>query len=155
KQEFERQIKLARKESEYAYEEAHQLEATKQSLEVLNQTLNAKLESEIHKNMCLRFAVESSQQQNDSFEQDEEIIINNNVSIPTSRLTNISSRKAIKSLQRLGFQKDRQTGDHVILQKKQTITISIPHSRQESNPLTLKSILRQAQVSLDDFLNNL
>ena len=82
---------------------------------------------------------------------------NNYPSIPTSYLTNISSKKAIRAFQKLGFEKDRHNGDHFILKKIETntITFPIPHPRQELNPLTLKNILIQTNTELEDFLNNL
>ncbi|QLC50061.1 type II toxin-antitoxin system HicA family toxin [Methanolobus zinderi] len=64
-----------------------------------------------------------------------------------------SGQKAIKSLTKLGFVVVRQKGSHVFLQRGQD-TVTVPLH----NPLkkgTLSSILKQANVSLDDFLHNL
>ena len=65
----------------------------------------------------------------------------------------ISGQKAIKTLVKLGFVVVRQRGSHVFLQRgHDTVTVPL------HNPLrkgTLKSILKQANVSLDDFLQNM
>ncbi len=78
---------------------------------------------------------------------------NQHQAIITSCLTNISSQRAIKALNRLGFSKVRQTGAHIIL-KKDKISFPVPH-RQELNPKTLKNILRQANITLEEFKENL
>lgn len=72
--------------------------------------------------------------------------------IPLSRLTNISSSRAIRALQRLGFTIDRETGDHVILQRE--VTCSVPR-HSEIRPGTLKNIIQRANVTVDEFLDNL
>ena len=81
---------------------------------------------------------------------------NHNAHLRTSMLTNISSRAAIQSLERLGFSPVRQTGSHVILKKTAQfeISVSVP-MKGELKPPTLKQILRQAQISGEDFLAQL
>lgn len=156
--EFERQINLIKLESEYAFEEAQTIEQEKEKILLQNKSLKEQLNSEFEKNKYLEFALETYKKDKNN------VIINTDVdndsnypSIPTSYLTNISSRKAIKVLQKLGFEKDRHSGDHFILKKIEThtITVPIPHPRQELNPLTLKNILIQTNISLEDFLDNL
>jgi predicted RNA binding protein YcfA (HicA-like mRNA interferase family) len=60
-------------------------------------------------------------------------------------------------LERLGFVQVRQRGSHVVL-KKQTpegaVGCAVPLHR-ELAPGTLRGILKQAQVTLDEFMNNL
>ena len=69
----------------------------------------------------------------------------------------ISGKDTIRALERLGFFQIRQQGSHVIL-KKQTLRDDIgcvvPLHR-ELAPGTLKSILKQAQISLDEFIENI
>ncbi|MDJ0508789.1 MAG: type II toxin-antitoxin system HicA family toxin [Crocosphaera sp.] len=152
--EFERQINVIKSESQYAFEEAQNLEEEKDKLIMENQQLKHNLNAAIEKSQYLEFALKK-------FKQEVEIIknqpdtTNNNLSIPTSYLTNISSKKAIKAFKKLGFEKNRYHGDHIILKKAETTTVPIPHPRQELNPLTLKNILIQTNTSLEDFLNNL
>jgi len=62
----------------------------------------------------------------------------------------------IKVLTRLGFQKISQKGSHVKYVKngKPTLTVIIPNHSEVARG-TLKSILEQANVTLEDFLSNL
>ena len=156
-QQFEEQINLIKLESQYAFEEAQIIEQEKERLMIQNKSLRESLNSEIEKNKYLEFVLETYKEGNDTVIDDSETNDDDYPSIPTSYLTNISSRKAIKAFQKLGFQKDRHKGDHYILKKTEThtITVPIPHPRQELNPLTLKSILIQTNTCLEDFLDNL
>ena len=155
--EFERQINLVKLESQYAFEEAESLEQEKERLMSQNKNLKENLNSEIEKNKCLELALKTCKKGNNNVINELQNTNDDNASIPTSNLTNISSRKAIKAFRKLGFEKDRHTGDHFILKKTETSTITfpIPHPRQELNPLTLKNILIQTNTTLEDFLNNL
>ncbi|WP_035798255.1 type II toxin-antitoxin system HicA family toxin [Crocosphaera chwakensis] len=156
--EFERQINLIKLESEYAFEEAQTIEKEKEKILLQNKEIKEKLNSEIEKNKCLEFALDTYKKGKDYISNATDTNNSSNYpSIPTSYLTNISSRKAIKAFQKLGFEKDRHNGDHFILKKIEThtITVPIPHPRQELNPLTLKNILIQTNTSLEDFLDNL
>jgi len=63
----------------------------------------------------------------------------------------ISGRKAIKILVKLGFVVVRQKGSHVFLQRgHDTVTVPLHDPLKKG---TLNSILKQADVSLEDFLN--
>ena len=156
-QEFERQLNLVQQESQYAFEEAQNLEQEKEELIAQNKTLRENLNSEVGKNKSLEFALERCQKEDHNIINELQNTNDDYPSIPTSYLTNISSRKAIRAFQKLGFEKDRHNGDHFILKKRETntITFPIPHPRQELNPLTLKNILIQTNTTLEDFLENL
>jgi predicted RNA binding protein YcfA (HicA-like mRNA interferase family) len=73
------------------------------------------------------------------------------------RMPRISSREAIRALELLGFEQVRQTGSHVVM-KKQTedgdIGCVVPVHR-ELKVGTLSGILKQAQVSLEEFIERL
>ncbi|TAD93190.1 MAG: addiction module toxin, HicA family [Oscillatoriales cyanobacterium] len=76
--------------------------------------------------------------------------------MPWSQLPRISGRQAIGSLERLGFRKDRQNGSHVVLERvrEQIDSCTVPfHDELDSG--TLAGNLRQANVTLEDFLDNL
>lgn len=66
----------------------------------------------------------------------------------------LSGNEAIQALQKLGFVRVRQRGSHVVL-KKQTaageIGCVVP-LHKELAVGTLRGILRQAKVDIDDFL---
>ena len=63
----------------------------------------------------------------------------------------VSGGEAVKALERLGFSVSRQTGSHVrMAQVNRRVTIPLHRNLVVG---TLQSILRQAGVSLDDFVN--
>ena len=72
-------------------------------------------------------------------------------------LRRVSGVEAIRALERLGFVQVRQRGSHVVL-KKQTAAgemgCVVPLHRELAIG-TLRSILRQASVTPDEFMNNL
>ena len=73
------------------------------------------------------------------------------------KLPRISSKEAIKALKRLGFEKVRQTGSHVIMKKTTSdgqIGCVVP-IHKELKVGTLSGILRQAKVSPKDFIDRL
>ena len=65
----------------------------------------------------------------------------------------VSGPEAVKALQRLGFIVTRQDGSHIRLSKSGRY-VTIPNHRALV-PKTLQSILRQAGVTLDEFVENL
>lgn len=73
------------------------------------------------------------------------------------KVPRISGDQAINSLKRMGFVWIRQRGSHVIL-KRQTphgpVGCVVPRHRELANG-TLRSVLRQAKVSEEDFIAHL
>ena len=73
------------------------------------------------------------------------------------KLPRISSREAIRSLERLGFEQIRQTGSHIVMKKeteKGEIGCVVPVHR-ELKIGTLSGILKQAQVTVEEFIDRL
>jgi predicted RNA binding protein YcfA (HicA-like mRNA interferase family) len=73
------------------------------------------------------------------------------------KLPRISSKEAIRALERLGFEQVRQTGSHVVMKKKTPdgeIGCVVPVHR-ELKIGTLSGILKQAQVTTEEFIENL
>lgn len=153
----------------YLLEENHKLEEKKADLDrELNSALeeNHKLEEE---NADLDRELNSAKEQirylqkmydNNSLIPDtQEIVIDSSSSAGArSRLRNVSVRDAVRSLERSGFTEDRQRGSHVILKKTITRTISVPvpiHEGQSLKRGTLRAIIRQAEITREDFLDNL
>jgi len=71
------------------------------------------------------------------------------------RLRKVTGQEAIRALQRLGFEKVRQRGSHVILKKETSegaVGCVIPLHR-ELKVGTLRGILRQAKVTPDEFMD--
>lgn len=66
------------------------------------------------------------------------------------KLPVLAGTEVVKALERLGFEQVRQRGSHLIMRKGSSGTV-VPMYR-EVKVGTLHGILRQAQVSADDFL---
>ena len=73
------------------------------------------------------------------------------------RLPRISGSTAVSVLERLGFSRARQTGSHVVLKKQRLdgeIVYVVPLHR-ELKIGTLSGLLRQANVTPEQFIENL
>ena len=71
------------------------------------------------------------------------------------KLTRLSGEETINRLERLGFQWVRQRGSHVILKKKTSegdIGCVVPLHKELAIG-TLLGILKQAKLSVEEFLN--
>lgn len=67
------------------------------------------------------------------------------------KLLNISCKKAIKIFQKFGYSVDHQTGSHIILWHENKSTLSVPN-HEELAPGLLRSLIRQAGITVDQFL---
>lgn len=73
------------------------------------------------------------------------------------KLKRVSGNKVISVLVKMGFMEVRQRGSHIILKKETpegTIGCVIPNHKELAIG-TLRGILRQANISPDDFMENL
>jgi predicted RNA binding protein YcfA (HicA-like mRNA interferase family) len=73
------------------------------------------------------------------------------------KMPRISSREVIRALERLGFEQIRQNGSHVVMKKETEegeIGCVVPVHR-ELKVGTLSSILKQAQVTVEEFIGHL
>lgn len=70
------------------------------------------------------------------------------------RLAGFSYRDVVKRLRRLGFEFEREgAGSHEIWKNRATdARVLIPHHVRDIAEGTLRSMLRQADVNVDDFL---
>lgn len=69
-----------------------------------------------------------------------------------SKLPRISGRECVKVLEKAGFQVSRQRGSHIILRREEPFSrVSVPNHR-ELDKGTLKSIIRDAGLTTDEFL---
>jgi len=73
------------------------------------------------------------------------------------KLSRVSGEEAIRALQKLGFVKIRQRGSHVVLRKEinEGVIGCVVPLHKELAVGTLRGILRQAQVSPDEFVEQL
>ena len=70
------------------------------------------------------------------------------------KLPVISGIKIVKALSKIGFEHIRTSGSHMILTKKNNskkITIPIPNHKELAKG-TLKSIMKQAEINLEELL---
>jgi len=64
----------------------------------------------------------------------------------------VSGEQALRAFQRAGWIKDRQHGSHVILIKPgHAASLSVPLHR-ELAPGTLRSLIRAAEMTVDEFV---
>ena len=69
-----------------------------------------------------------------------------------SKLPIISGLDCVKALEKIGFVVDRQRGSHIILVREEPrTTISVP-DHKELDRGTLRGIIRQAGLSVDEFI---
>lgn len=66
------------------------------------------------------------------------------------KLPILSGAEVVRALVRLGFEQTRQRGSHVVMRKGSVGTVVPLHKEVKTG--TLAGILRQAQISQDEFL---
>lgn len=69
------------------------------------------------------------------------------------KLPRVSGAEAIRALQRLGFERTRQSGSHVVMRLGGKGCVVPLHAELKVG--TLAGVLRQAEVSAEDFAANL
>jgi len=70
------------------------------------------------------------------------------------KLPRIPSILVIRALKRARFYEYHATGSHIQLRhpEKQSLRITIPFHRKDLTPKTLKSIIKQAGLTVDQFI---
>ncbi|MGA2547502.1 MAG: type II toxin-antitoxin system HicA family toxin [Rectinemataceae bacterium] len=69
-----------------------------------------------------------------------------------SHLPRLSGRECIFALQKVSFFVIRQHGSHVVLQKGDPFTQLVIPDHKELDTGTLRAIIRQSGLSIDEFL---
>ncbi len=70
----------------------------------------------------------------------------------TEKLPRVTAGSTIKALERAGFYFSRQSGSHKIYKNKEGKRTTVPyHSGKILHPKTLKSILRDANLTIEEF----
>lgn len=67
------------------------------------------------------------------------------------KLANISGKDAVKAFLKFGYIHVRTSGDHAILQKPGSPTLSIPLHREVA-PFLLKSQIKRASIGVEEYL---
>lgn len=70
-----------------------------------------------------------------------------------SKLPQVSGRECIAALQRLGFVAVRQRGSHVTLRRAEPFAQLVVPDHKQLDRGTLRSILRQADISVEKFVS--
>jgi len=69
------------------------------------------------------------------------------------KLGNISGKEAVKAFQKAGWQTIGQVGSHVVMVKPSVrVNLSIPQHKELSVG-TLRALIRNAGLTVDEFLN--
>ena len=73
-----------------------------------------------------------------------------------TRLPRLTGKEAVRALLGIGFQVVRTRGSHVFLRHPDGRVTTVPvHSRETIGPGLLRSILRDIELSVEDFMKNL
>jgi predicted RNA binding protein YcfA (HicA-like mRNA interferase family) len=69
----------------------------------------------------------------------------------------LKPKEVLKALQRAGFYIHHQTGSHIVLKHPSQTTkrVVLPYHNKDLKRGTLQSVLKQAGLSVDEFLNYL
>ena len=67
------------------------------------------------------------------------------------KLPALKAREVIRILERAGFYEVRQRGSHLQL-KRGNLLVTVPVHSGDLNPTTLRSIIRQAGMTVEEFL---
>jgi predicted RNA binding protein YcfA (HicA-like mRNA interferase family) len=71
------------------------------------------------------------------------------------KLANISGKETVKTFERLGWKKRGQVGDHFVMTKEnERANLSIPLHKELAIG-TLRRLIRDARISVDEFLEKL
>ena len=68
-----------------------------------------------------------------------------------SKLPRLSGRDCVKALNKIGFREKRQHGSHIILRRDNPFAQLVVPGHKELDRGTLRAIIRQAGLSIDEF----
>jgi predicted RNA binding protein YcfA (HicA-like mRNA interferase family) len=69
-----------------------------------------------------------------------------------TKLPVVNGPECIRALQKAGFVVKRQSGSHIIL-KQSPYRVSVPNHRKALKPGTLNQIIKDAGLTVDEFIN--
>ena len=70
-----------------------------------------------------------------------------------SGLASIPGRECLKALQKVGFYLKRQEGSHMVLRRDDPFAQVVVPDHKELDRGTLRAIIRQSGLSVDEFTN--
>ena len=70
----------------------------------------------------------------------------------SEKLPRVTAEKVIKVIEKKGFSLTRQSGSHKIYKNEEGVRITIPfHSGKIIHPKILKSILKDCEITIEEF----
>ena len=72
-----------------------------------------------------------------------------------AKLPKVSGRECVKALQKAGFYFKRQRGSHIILRRDNPFAQLVVPDHKQLDRGTLRAIIRQADMSVDEFADYL
>ncbi|MDJ0902365.1 MAG: type II toxin-antitoxin system HicA family toxin [Xenococcus sp. MO_188.B8] len=69
-----------------------------------------------------------------------------------SKLPSISGKKCIKALEKIGFYQKRQEGSHIIMRRDTPFAQVVVPNHSEIAKGTLRSIIRDIELSVEEFI---
>ena len=69
-----------------------------------------------------------------------------------SKLPRISGRECVRALEKIGFSLRRQQGSHMIVRRDDPFAQVVVPDHHELDRGTLRAIIRQAGLSVDEFM---
>jgi predicted RNA binding protein YcfA (HicA-like mRNA interferase family) len=69
-----------------------------------------------------------------------------------AQLPVVTGHEAIRAFERAGFDLDHWRGDHAILYRPDGRHLSVPRGRKEVKPGTLRSLIRGAGLTVEEFV---
>ncbi len=70
-----------------------------------------------------------------------------------SKLPNISGKECIKALEKIGFYQKRRESSHIILRRDNPLAQIVVPDHQELAKGTLRAIIRDADLSVEEFVS--
>lgn len=69
-----------------------------------------------------------------------------------SKLPSISGKKCVKALKKIGFYQKRQEGSHIIMRRDKPFAQVVVPNHSEIAKGTLRNIIRDIELSVEDFI---
>ncbi|MFB2979025.1 type II toxin-antitoxin system HicA family toxin [Microseira sp. BLCC-F43] len=70
-----------------------------------------------------------------------------------SKLPSISGRECIKALEKIGFYQKRRESSHIILRRDEPFAQIVVPDHQELAKGTLRAIIREVELSVEEFVS--
>ncbi|MDQ6788532.1 MAG: type II toxin-antitoxin system HicA family toxin [Acidobacteriota bacterium] len=69
-----------------------------------------------------------------------------------AQLPNLSGKEVVKAFENLGWEFSRQSGSHIVLTKDgEIVSLSVPNHKEVAKG-TLRSLIRAANLTIDEFV---